>query len=333
MLTSNPVLEAITAAHADLTLVGRIVHLDNVANPGDEWIDMIYPDIHVNPKPVILPSLAESLQKQTFTFVAANDTDYSFVISQQQPDGSTINTPIAVHSATTGATAATIATQINAAIAAKARGQLKVSSSGGGTVITIVALTGYPVFTITNAVGGTVAAAAAMTIAYSASTDATPSVLTSVAHGLVTGQQVTLGGAPDAGSPMAVATAAGGIWRITRVDANSFSVDGTVATGTPDATGGTVTLVAQESRGQYADLVADGIVGGSSAGSYAQCLYHFDLPDTMSFDMSRKRTFAQRLWVNELATNYAAFLVYWGELNNAYNAGATTTDPETIALT
>lgn len=330
-LVSNPILNVIAAAGADLTLLGRTVHLNGADSLGNQWIDMLYPGIDVMPlRPEILPSLHEILQKQTFTFVAANDTTYSFVISQEQPDGSTLVFPISVKSATTGATPATIATQINAAIASKAGAGLKVSSSGASTVITIVALTGYPRFVITNAVNGTVANAAALTIAFSASTDATPTVVTSVAHGLSTGDTVI----PTGGTPLSpIAVAAGTQRRITVLSANTFSVAGTTATGTADVAGGTILLVPQKSRGQVADLVAQGITGTSSGGSYAQCLYQFRLPDTMSFDMARDRVYSQRLWVNELASNYAAFLTKWGEVNNAYNASAVTTNPETVALT
>lgn len=330
MLTSNVILNTIAAAHADLTLVNRIVHLANWDPAGNAWIDMVYPDIEVLPeRPVILPSLHEIVEKQTFTFVAANDTDYSFVINQQQPDGSTIAFPIKVHSAVTGATAATIATQINYAISSKAGAGLEVTSSGGGTVITIIANAGYPIFTISNAVNGTVASAAAMTTAFASSTDATPTVVTSAAHGLTTGDTLIFTGG-TAGSPINVA--AGTARRITVINANTFSVAGTTATGTPDAAGGTFLRVAQASRGQGTDLTAAGILGAVAADSYSQCTYRFNLPDTMSFDMSRKRTFSQTLWVNEDATNFAAFNTYWDELNNGYNAGAVTTDPDTIGV-
>lgn len=332
-LVSNPILNTIAAAHADLTIVGRVFNVANVDTAGNKFIPMDFSKINIIPRPVILRSLVEVLAKQTFTFVAANDTAYGFTIQQMQPDGTVLPTRIQVKSATTGATAATIATQINAYIAGKARGQLKVTSSGAGTVITVVALTGYPVFTMTGALNGTIATAAANIITYASSTDATPSVVTSAAHGLSTGTRVTLGGTPDAGSPMAVATAAGGLWRITVINANTFSVDGTVATGTPDATGGTVTLYPQAPRGYPTGMAAAGILGTSASGTYAQCTYWFGQQEVKTLDMQRDRQVAQTLWVNELATNFAAFLTYWAEANNAYNAGAVTTDPETVAVT
>lgn len=329
LLVSNPVLEAIAASHADLTVEGGIVHVANVAATGNEWIDMEYPKIHRNPKPAILRSLAERVQRQTFTFVAANDTKYSFVITQYQPDGTVFVQPITVQSDVTGATAATIATQINAKIASYAGAGLHVTSSGASTVITVVADTGYPVFYMTNAVNGTIAQAAAMTITFSGSTDATPTVVTSVAHGLVTGDQVIPTGG-DPGSPIAAVD--GELVRITRIDANSFSVDGTVATGTPDATGGTMAINPQASRGQYTDLVAAGIVGGSSSGTYASIYFEFGLPDTMQFEMERNRVYAQRLWMNETDAQFADLATYWNEVLNGFNAGATTADPDMFAV-
>lgn len=332
LLISNPILNAISGAGA-VTLSGRILSVSGTDPLGSAWIDMDYTKISINPRPVVQPSLAETLQKQTFTFVAANATTYSFVINQDQPDGTRKSFPITVISATTGATAATISAQINAAILAKSGAGLRVTSSGGGTVITIIADTGYPVFTVTNAVNGTVAAAAAMTIAYASSTDATPAVFTSAAHGLTSGQYIVLGGAPTAGSPAAVATAAGGSRRVTVLTANTFSVEGTVATGTPDVAGGTVTLQPQFSRGLPADLTADGITGGVAGNTYSQVLFVFGQPDTMSFEMTRDREMAQRLWINEADANYAVFLVRLNEYLNAYNAGATTANPEAVALT
>ncbi len=329
LLISNPVLDTIAATHADMVLLGRVLTVSNLATGSDKFIPIDYSKIEINPRPTILPSLTEVLQRQTFTFVAANDTTYGFTILQTQPNGTVIPTTIRVRSATTGATAATIATQLNAYIAGKALGQLKVTSSGASTVITVVALTGYPVFQMSAPVNGTVATAAANVVAFASSTAATPTVVTSTAHGLSTGMTVIPTGG-TAGSTIKLLE--GTKVRITVIDANSYSIDGSVSSGVADVAGGTVTLVPQASRGKAADLVAAGILGTSSSGTYAQCLYVFGQQETVDMGMARDKITAQRLWVNELATNYAALLAYWKEVNNAYNAGAVTTDPDTVAV-
>jgi hypothetical protein len=66
-----------------------------------------------------------------------------------------------------------------------------------------------------------------------AASNATPIVVTSTAHGLTTGDPVTV--ASVGGN-----TAANGDWVVTRVDANSFSLDGSVGNGAYTS-GGTAT--------------------------------------------------------------------------------------------
>ena len=62
------------------------------------------------------------------------------------------------------------------------------------------------------------------TATVTAATNATPIVVTSSAHGLTTGTRITISG-------VAGNTAANGTFVVTRVDANTFSLDDSVGTG------------------------------------------------------------------------------------------------------
>lgn len=55
-------------------------------------------------------------------------------------------------------------------------------------------------------------------------TNASPIVITSLAHGLTTGQRVTITGVGGN-------TAANGTWLVTRIDADTFSLDGSTGNG------------------------------------------------------------------------------------------------------
>ncbi|MCR4307040.1 MAG: hypothetical protein NUV80_00585 [Candidatus Berkelbacteria bacterium] len=66
--------------------------------------------------------------------------------------------------------------------------------------------------------------------AIDSSTNATPIVVTDVAHGLATGDYVTI-------ISHATNTSANGTWKITKVTADTFSLDGSVGVGTGGATG------------------------------------------------------------------------------------------------
>lgn len=66
--------------------------------------------------------------------------------------------------------------------------------------------------------------------AIDSSTNASPIVVTDVAHGLQTGDRVTI-------ISHATNTAANGTWTVTRVDADTFSLDGSTGNGVGGATG------------------------------------------------------------------------------------------------
>ncbi len=70
----------------------------------------------------------------------------------------------------------------------------------------------------------------ALTGPITSSTNATPIVITDAAHGLVSGEYVSVTG-------HLINTAANGYWQVTVIDANTFSLDGSVGNGVGAATG------------------------------------------------------------------------------------------------
>lgn len=89
--------------------------------------------------------------------------------------------------------------------------------------------------------------APALTI--TAASNATPIVITSTAHGLVTGDAVTV--AAVGGN-----TAANGNWLVTKIDANTFSLDGSVGNGAYTSGGTAVRML------RFQSIVGANIQGG-----------------------------------------------------------------------
>lgn len=86
-------------------------------------------------------------------------------------------------------------------------------------------------------------------------TNASPIVITSASHGLTTGQRVTIA---DVGGN----TAANGTFTITRVDASTFSLDGSTGNGAYTS-GGTWTVT-----GTYSATITPTAISGYAQGEY-----------------------------------------------------------------
>ncbi len=108
---------------------------------------------------------------------------------------------------------------------------------------------------------GTGTLSAAETGVVTGATNATPIVITSANHGLTTGQRVTV--ASVGGN-----TAANGTWTITRVDADTFSLDTSVGNGAY-TTGGTWTTT-----GLYAATITPTDAAGYAQGEYYDVLVY-----------------------------------------------------------
>ena len=100
-----------------------------------------------------------------------------------------------------------------------------------------------------------------------AATNAAPIVITSTSHGLTTGQRVTISGVLGN-------TAANGTFNVTKVNANTFSLDGSTGNGAYTS-GGTWNVT-----GAYLySIIALGIDGYEVSESYA-VLFDYDISST-----------------------------------------------------
>lgn len=103
----------------------------------------------------ITPSVAETLQQNTLTVAAANNTVYQFIIQQYNPvSGKTMTQTFTYTTGAVGTTAEVTAAFTAAVNAAAAAGQLFVSATDNDPDVTIDALAGYAQFSITVIQGG-----------------------------------------------------------------------------------------------------------------------------------------------------------------------------------
>lgn len=214
----------------------------------------------------VLVSLAEGIQGWTLTPTAVASFRYSFEITQYDKTSKTFIKELCSYtSLASGDTATTIGNAFRAQIAAKKN--IHVTASGSTTLI-VKGQTGYPMISvkITSANWGAsdpVATQVAVTVA--SYTAATPTVLTSTAHGLLDGQVVVLASSDNTHLQA-------GTYRVCGVTANTFkltSTDGITQLGGSSTATVTATVVAQHSRGQYTDLVLAGVSGANSSDAYS----------------------------------------------------------------
>jgi len=210
----------------------------------------------LNPLPSILrqnirritttKSKTEIVQIGTISFTAANDTRYAFYIDQVI--NGVLNTQLVDYTSDSSGTAAEIASAISASVnAATSQGSLQITPSGSSSPVTLTALAGSPLFTIRAVTGVTYASAQTnidTALQAGSISNAAPRVVTAVAHGLLTGDTVTFAGVTGTG-----AADVNGTKRITKTGADTFTIDGTTATGTVAVTSATCTKVAQQSFG------------------------------------------------------------------------------------
>lgn len=275
-------------------------------------------------------SLLETAQVTTVTFTAANSTNYSLFISQWNPAlNKLVEANLTYTSLSTGDTATTISNAFRTLIAGQSN--LGITASGTATLI-LTGNAGTPLFTVTSISPTTTTQSSVVAgVAIASSTVASPSVVTSVAHGLLTGNVITITSANNA-------RLASGTYRVVKIDADTYSmysVNGqTPLAGVTGTTTATVVIVPQYARGTYTQLVQAGVAASaiSSTSTYSQ------LPITYVANVGSlmgNTTFEQdkhTLYVLEGATNFAALNTRLIELYNAYVASGTTTDPETVSM-
>lgn len=204
-------------------------------------------------------SLAEGLQGRKITVTNVVAFRYAFTIRQWRKDlGVQVETVI---SFPTGASVVVgeIATAFKSAI--DAHPELKITATVSTNDLLLSGKAEAPLFSVKlNSLNLAVSDNQVVKSVASIS-NATPRVATVTAgHDLVTGQKVVIAGTAT--------TVIDGTYRVSVLTPTTFQLDGTTATGLVSGTI-TSTVVAQQSRGQFTDLVLKGVTGGLSTNSYS----------------------------------------------------------------
>jgi hypothetical protein len=103
---------------------------------------------------------------------------------------------------------------------------------------------------------------------------------------------------------------------------NIEPISSTISTTTP----GVVSI------GTYADLVADGIVGGAAGQVYSQITIDWTSVGGETNGMPNYSNQRHTLYVNQAAINFAAFSTRLGEVVNALQVGGAAVDANTLAI-
>ena len=256
-----------------------------------------------------IKSRTEIVQIGTITYTAANSTRYAFFVDQLV--NGVVNTQLVDYTSDATGTDAEIAAAILANInSATSQGSLQITATGSSSPVTLTALTGSPLFTIRPITGVTYASAQTninAALQAGAITNAAPRAVTAVAHGLNTGDTVIFAGVTGTG-----AANVNGTKRITKTGVDTFTIDGTTATGTVVVTAATCVEVAQASFGTPTQveesLAAQGLDFTALATVWYDCI-EIDVAQDDDNDLNVKLWCASHLiaTANTPTTNYAQF--------------------------
>lgn len=256
-----------------------------------------------------IKSKTEIVQIGTITYTAAASTRYAFAIDQMI--AGVLQTTLVDYTSDSTGTDAEIAAAILANInAAQAQGSIQVIASGSATPVTLTAQAGYPLFTVRTITGVTYASAQTninTALQAGAITNAAPRVVTAVAHGLNTGDTVTFAAVAGAGN-----ADVNGTKRITKTGADTFTIDGTTATGAVTVASATCVKVAQESFGT--PTMVEEYMAANQIDFTALATSWYDAID-IEAELDGEVSLAVRLWcascliatANTPTTNYSRF--------------------------
>lgn len=135
------------SAATDIVTSGGFVR---IATPTDTAVPAIY---YPTGSSTLTAAVAETAAVGTAVFVSTASTYYKFIISQLNTITGNIEDHTVEYTSGASTSAAIIAAALNAAILASSNlksGSLFVTSSGASTTITITAVTGHAVFTMTG---------------------------------------------------------------------------------------------------------------------------------------------------------------------------------------
>jgi hypothetical protein len=171
----------------------------------------------------------EEVNVQVGTVTAANNFDYSFKV-RQVVNGVVKVVNFFYTSDASGSQAEVVTAVINTFNAQNAQGGIFVTATGS-TSITLTGQAGYPLFDVYD-VSGNLSFASGMAdintaLQAGSISNATPRVVTAVAHGLLTGETIIFASVAGTGA----ATVNGIPWRVTRTGADTFTLDGSTNAG------------------------------------------------------------------------------------------------------
>jgi len=310
------ILNTVTGA-ADATITGGKVAFPNVT--GFPVIDYLkIKDSVFNQSTVYTPVTSvvfaagckRALQEQSasfdIAFTAANSTTYAFTIEQVVNERLQV-VPFSFTSDST-ATAGEIATALVSAI--NAATSLRVTASGAGTPVTVVAqpianggtanFSIIPQGNVTVDLTKNVDLSAGGLNAISGITNATPRVVTAANHGLKNGQTIVLRACAGAGA----ASVNGIAFQVQVANANSFSLVGSTNAGAITVLVVEAYLPGQEPLGQYADVLKSLVAAGSTnlptvGQQYAQVNLVYNTDDTSLLNTQREDYNQAILWINQ----------------------------------
>lgn len=269
-------LNTIASDGGDITLDKKVLTIATL--PGIEFDN-------IGRATVLLKSLAEIRQVKNIAYTAANNTTYKFIV--EQTIGGIFTSKVVQYTSDASGSDAEIAAGLVNSFN-KSKSGIKAVASGSATPITFTAdakydsnnvIVGEPLLSVTAVENVTVTDNQdnhTSALQSGSITDATPRVVTAVAHGLQTGDTIVIAG-------VTTATAINATWRVTVLTADTYELDGSVADGNAASVGSATAIEkAQASRGHIADLINDNIessdISANTAYSRVDIDYSIDKP-------------------------------------------------------
>lgn len=331
-MVTNILSNTIAASGADITLLARKLNVvvDNGTFPTLTYAQIVSASIQ--------PSLIETVTNVKFSYTAADNTAYSLTVIQ------TVNGQVfsftAKYTSGTSATATIIGNALASQFPAGANGlQVTATHTSTNAYITIVGNTGYPLFTGVSGTNVTAAANMTQLTGVTNDYDASPTLFTKAAHGLVTGNTITV--VSGAGDTAWVAAAQ---YRVVLVSSSTFTLQNLTtgeyyAGATADLTSGVLNFNAQVAQGQGTTLATAGITGAASGSQYSQYTFNYNFSGPSAggtLNVVAGNTLNMYIVEGTASTspttNFTNFDERLREVLNAFVAGGTTSDPEAIAI-
>lgn len=294
--------------------------------------------------------LAEFLGSITVTPTATVGVPSTLVITQYRGDLGKVVMEVVSYTPVSGDTATIVATAWRAQLALYK--DLNVTGSGTSTFIVAAnassattGLFGSAIINVTSTSGVNTVAPTVAAIAVTGATTATPIVVsTSTTTDVVAGQSVFLsgvGGMPEANGAFIVGTVVGstsfGILNYytgaNTVGVGTYTSGGLHVQGTVGATTSTTNVSSGgQSRGAYWDLVAVGVDPSllTIGKTYNQIIFQYKTNE--GGDILTPSINQHTLYVQDDATNFAAFKTRIVEITNDYAASSTNADPANLSL-